>query len=578
MSARRSVAALALLASIAATRPPEAWTLAHSGHFEIYSDAAAGAAPSLLSAFERMYTFFSRQVGIVPDPHRPVRIICFGSGQEYDSYRLSPGADAYYVGTEARDYIVMPALTPGDFHLAAHEYSHLLIHASGRALPHWIAEGISEVASTVRIGARYSSVGGDLPSRSQLLRTAAWMPLADLFAMDEVSSGTHSLFYSETWALTAMLMLSKDYGPRFPLLLGSLASGIGSQTALRGIYHVSPDTLTRDLHAWLAHIPRPVPLPGIAASAPSAQPAPISWLAARTMLADLRLGAGDLDRAEALYRDLATESPSAEVYAGLGAIAFRKGDRAGAVAAWRQAMDLGSADSALYYRYAVLGDQQGLAGEQIRAALERAIALKPDFDDAHFILALREQNAGQSQAAIGHLRAIRAISPARAFSYWTVMADALLDLGRRADSRAAAIQAREHAATDAERDHAGQLIVMADTDLSVQLTSGPDGRAHFQAIRVPHDEPPRNPFIEPGDGIQRAEATLSHIECDDHGIRFVVSRQEGDLTLAVPDPSRVQIRNTTSGVAFEFTCGPQEPRKVIVEYTAARVLRGLELQ
>jgi hypothetical protein len=346
-----------------------------------------------------------------------------------------------------------------------------------------------------------------------------------------------------------MLMLAPNYGPRFPLLLGSVASGIGSETALRDVYHTSPETLTRDLHAWLARIPPPVPLPGMAAVAPPTQPVLISSLASRGMLADLR-----------------------------GVIALGKEDRAGALAAWRQAMDLGITDATLCYRYAVLADQRGLPAEQVRGALERAIALQPDFDDAHFSLALKEQNAGKSQSAINHLRAIRAISPARAFLYWTAMADALLDLGRRADSRAAAVQAREHALTDAERDHAEQLIYMADTDFAVQLTSGADGRAHFQAIRVPHDQPPRNPFIEPGDRIQRAEATLSRVECGDDGISVVVSRQEGDVTLSIPDPSRVQIRNTTPGVSFEFTCGAQTPRKVIVEYTAARVLRGLELQ
>jgi tetratricopeptide (TPR) repeat protein len=569
------MATLVLLASIAAASPPEPWTLARSHHFEIYSDAPASTAPSLLSAFERMYAFFARQVGVTPVPDRAVRVICFGSSQEYDSYRLSPGADAYYIGTEARDYIVMPPFANGDFHLAAHEYSHLLIHASGLHLPRWIAEGISEVASTVRIGARDSSVGGDLSSRSQLLGTAKWMPLSDLFATAEAGSGAHDLFYSQSWAVTAMLMLSPDYGSRFRLLLGSLASGVGSETALRNVYHISLDTLTRDLHAWLARIPPSIPLTGIAAIAPPAQPVPISSFASRAMLADLRLATGNLDQAEAIYRALPV---TGEVYAALGVIALRKEDLAGALAAWRQAMDLGIDDATLCYRYAVLADQRGLDGEQIRGALERAIALQPDFDDAHFILALKEQNAGQSQSAVSHLRAIRTVSPARAFAYFAAMAAALLDLGRRADSRAAAAQAREHAATDAERGHADQLIYMADTDLSVQLTSGPDGLAHFQAIRVPYNQPPRNPFIEPGDGIERAEATLSRIECAGNGISVVVSRQEGSLTLSVPDPSRVQIRNTTPGISFEFTCGPQTPRKVIVEYTAARVLRGLELQ
>ena len=56
--------------------------------------------------------------------------------------------------------------------------------------------------------------------------------------MDEASSGDHALFYSQTWALTEMLMLSPEYGPRFRLLLGSLALGTGSETALHSVYHL----------------------------------------------------------------------------------------------------------------------------------------------------------------------------------------------------------------------------------------------------------------------------------------------------------------------------------------------------
>ena len=53
---------------------------------------------------------------------------------------------------------------------------------------------------------------------------------------------------------------------------------------------------------------------------------------------------------------------------------------------------------------------------------------------------------------------------------------------------------------------------------------------------------------------------------------------QGPLTLAVPDPSRVQIRNA-GAVAFEFICGPQEARKVLVEYApAGSILRGLEFR
>ena len=50
------------------------------------------------------------------------------------------------------------------------------------------------------------------------------------------------------------------------------------------------------------------------------------------------------------------------------------------------------------------------------------------------------------------------------------------------------------------------------------------------------------------------------------------STARGALTLAVPDPSRVQIRNG-GGVEFEFTCGPQTGRKVMVEYAPERLLQ-----
>ncbi|HMC59683.1 MAG TPA: tetratricopeptide repeat protein, partial [Candidatus Solibacter sp.] len=360
-------------------------------------------------------------------------------------------------------------------------------------------------------------------------------------------------------------------------------------------------TVVRDLRAWVARIPPPVPLPGVGAAVPGeaaaiGQPAPVSDFESQAMLADLRFASGDLDRAETMYRSLAAGAggqpsghPSerlikhpgtAEIYGALGLIALRKNDAPASLAAWERAMQLGIADAGICYRYAMLADQRGLPPGQVRRTLEQAIAIQPDFDDARFKLALMLKNAGQPEPALAQFKAMGTVSPARAFAYWSAMADTLLDLGRRADARAAAVQAGESATADGEREHANRILYMADTDLAVQLTSGPDG-PHFQTIRVPHDQPPRNPFIESGDRIQRVEATLKQIECTENEIRIAVSGQSGDLTLSVPDPSRVEIRNTpgvSPGVSFEFTCGPQAPRKVFVEYTATNILRGLELR
>ena len=56
------------------------------------------------------------------------------------------------------------------------------------------------------------------------------------------------------------------------------------------------------------------------------------------------------------------------------------------------------------------------------------------------------------------LRAMRQVAPARAFAWWSALADALLSLDRRAEAREAAVQARSHAGSPEERDHAAQQL------------------------------------------------------------------------------------------------------------------------
>jgi hypothetical protein len=113
--------------------------------------------------------------------------------------------------------------------------------------------------------------------------------------------------------------------------------------------------------------------------------------------------------------------------------------------------------------------------------------------------------------------------------------------------------------------------------MTVEITVGPDGQRHFRTVRVPVSAPPRNPFIEAEDDARSAEGALRRVDCEQDGIRLVIAINSDTLSLAIPDPSRVQIRNA-AGVKFEFVCGPQTERPVLVEYTSAKVLRGLELR
>uniref|UniRef100_Q027J8 Uncharacterized protein n=1 Tax=Solibacter usitatus (strain Ellin6076) TaxID=234267 RepID=Q027J8_SOLUE len=567
MRAIRLCAILAWVGSVSYAREPATWTAARAQHFEVYSDAAPETARSLAAGLERLHEFIVRQIGLTPAPDRRVRVIAFASAGEYARYRGNPAAGAYFVGTGDRDYIVLPAPAGTGLRFAAHEYAHVLMHSGAWKLPCWIAEGVSDVVSTVQFRDRESRIGGDLTERSAALKAARWMPLEEIFACKSVSD---SLFYAESWAVTDLLMFSPPYGARFPALLAALASGVGSERALREVYGVPVAVVERDLRARLARGAPAVPLPPVPGAAAEVHVAGLTTFEARALLADLRFANGELEVAESLYGELARERPSdPEIHAALGTVALRRGNIAGAAAAWKLAIDLGITDAALCYRYAVLADERGLPA---RAALERAIALRADFDDARFKLALMEKNGGHPEAAIAQLRAMREVAPARAFTWWSALADALLSLDRRVEAKQAAVEARTHAGSSEERDHAGQLEWLAATELAIEVDGG-----NVRAVRVPAGAA-RNPFIAAGDRPRRVEGALREVKCGDGTIRLVVDTADGRLSLDVPNPSRVEIRNGAAA-AFEFTCGLQEARKVVVEYAATSlVLRGLELR
>jgi tetratricopeptide (TPR) repeat protein len=381
-----------------------------------------------------------------------------------------------------------------------------------------------------------------------------------------------------------MLVLSPQYALKFGELITALTSGTPATQALPTIYGESLSLVTGDLHAWTAIKHQPIGLQGIQAGHILAQNVAIGSsidvppLQARALMAEILLAAGDLDRARTLYSDLARETPQdAGVHAALGNIALRQGDTNRAREQWKLAITLGIQDATLCYQFAALGELAGVPEAELLPVLERAVALRPGFDDARYQLALMEKNAGHYDAAIAHLRAMRTVAPSRVFNYWTAMTDALLQLDRRDEARAASKKAMEHATTAVERARATQLEYFAVTDLDVQFTVGKNGRAELSTTRVPHATADWNPFIEPGDKIRHVEGALRKIECSGAVTRFVVDTSEGPVTLAIPDPGHVQMRNAPA----EFTCGPQKSTKFAVDYAITNsdgLVRGMQFK
>jgi tetratricopeptide (TPR) repeat protein len=258
---------------------------------------------------------------------------------------------------------------------------------------------------------------------------------------------------------------------------------------------------------------------------------------------------------------------------------MRRDQRDEARERWQRAIALGVHDPDICYRFAALASWAGEDASRTRPALERAIQLRPDFDDARFLLAMIEKNAGNFERAVGQLTAMRSVSPQRAYSYWSSLADGLIEMGHREEAVAAARHAADNAKTPDERAHAAALGYIARTDMAVQFERGSDGTTRMVTTRIPHGTENWNPFVESGDDLRSVRGKLREIECGDV-TRFRFATSQGALTLTLPDPSRVEMRSAPP----EFTCGEQSGYDVTVEYAAKRdpksagVIRGMNFE
>jgi tetratricopeptide (TPR) repeat protein len=575
----RGLVAFGLLSLPLCGEPSVSWAVGRSPHFTIYSEGGNDDARAALLWFESLRAFFLAHTDFKIDDSRQVFIIAFRSTQDYAPYRLHENVDAFYVGEEGRDYIVLPALSPDNYGLAAHEYAHLAFHSAGLHLPFWLGEGLAEYLSTVHVGERKSGIGGDLPARSQILARKTWIPLPALLAkpagMTFAFRDQAELFYSESWLLVDMLVRSPAYAAAFPDLLKSLVSDTQTEQVLTRVYAKPIDAIGGDLRHWEAmRDTAPISLPGLELGDIPIHLTDASPSAPREIVAQLLMASGDLGRAQALYRELERNDPNdGNALAALASIALLDKDLALAHAEWQRAMKAGITDAALCVRYASAGDSAGVDANEIRQALRQAVTLEPTLDDCRYRLALFEHNAGHWEETIAQLRAMRTIAPQRAFSYWITMASALENLDRREETIAAASRALAYAGTTYDRTLARQMILIAQTDLKVQFTRDANGNEEIETTRIPHNSKEWNPFIEPGEIVRRAEGTLDRVQCAGILTGLVVKTPQGELTLRVPDPHRVQLTNAPP----ELTCGGEQSARVKVEYVVpSAVLKGLE--
>lgn len=463
---RVTIACVLLAATMHATQR-DPWVRIRSAHFELFTSAGEPGGRDLVRFFEQVRSFFHQAFSLDGNA-RPVRIVCFRSDKEYQQYRPSEVADAFFQPGVDHDYIVMKGSAAELYPTAIHEYTHLLVRQSRMDLPHWLNEGLAELYASMEPEGSQIVVGNVLPGRLQTLEREPWIDLSDLVADDETlhgRKGRAAMFYAESWALVHMLALDNRYSPRLRSMIDALEKSSAAE-AFQATYGKTVNQVQQDLHAYLTgsslnaavfHFQLPDSLEEPRVDREAA-------MHARLALAELLSNENSREnRAEASFRAILRDYENRwEVEAGWAEFLARERRNDAAAQHFERAAGLGADDSRMYLIYGKVLTMTGHPADALRI-LQTAARLDPGFDDAHFELAVALVRSGKYADALAEFHAIRHLSAEHAYRYFYYLAYAHYRVGDIGQARKLAGEARhrthnpeEIAAVDKLEESLGQ--------------------------------------------------------------------------------------------------------------------------
>ena len=137
------------------------------------------------------------------------------------------------------------------------------------------------------------------------------------------------------------------------------------------------------------------------------------------------------------------------------------------------------------------------------------------------------------------------------------MAYAYYRLDRKAEAKAAAATCRKYAKSTEEIERLDQLVDALNYVPHVPVMSEDRSRGGES------DPPP--PKLRRREALAVAEGTLKQIDCMGGKIRMRIGVGADAMSFALLDPGSI---TTKDHAAMEFTCGPQRPRRIRIEYEA----------
>jgi tetratricopeptide (TPR) repeat protein len=374
----RFLAALGLLLLARSSEAEEAWIELSSPNFVLVTNASEGRGRSLLETGERFRAALGQvlpQVSLVTQSK--TRLYGFRDAVSLEPFLpIQNGAPAYAAGyfrsSELGSVVVLDlGLREHTYaKVLFHEYVHLALSLSRRALPLWFEEGLSELYAGTRIESSYVELGAPEERHVLALARTDLVPLEELLAVDETSpwyrdAQKSSVFYAQSWALVHYLLVAAPRGQeQLARFLARAASGEEPKRAFALSFEREPSVVEEELRRYVKEreyptlrFPHSLPDEGRAVAArrlPRAE-VELRW-------GELFLANGRSSEARVCLEESARLDPElAPARESLGFLHLREGDPEAAKAELARAIELDGASAEGLYRYAklVLADYGG---------------------------------------------------------------------------------------------------------------------------------------------------------------------------------------------------------------------------
>jgi tetratricopeptide (TPR) repeat protein len=288
--------------------------------------------------------------------------------------------------------------TPAFERVLFHEYIHLVLSLSGRDLPLWFEEGLSEFYAGTRLDDEGAEVGVSDDRHLALLSRLPLMPI-DALLRAEGKDETSALFYAQSWALVHYLLVEAPEGhERLARFLALVGNGVDPVSAFRDAL-AEPEALEETLARYL----RRGRWKGIRVEFPPLSPAGgassrrLSKAEVQERWGELFLAMSRLREARVCLEEAVRLEPGlGTAWESLGLLELAEGEESRARMHLERSIELESASATGLYRYAeiLLRDYRGrvdtipdAAAEKAASALRKSLVLAPSTRESGELLA-----------------------------------------------------------------------------------------------------------------------------------------------------------------------------------------------